>query len=62
MGLGGGKIRDGDSSVGRTSDCKARRSTDAGSSPRCGKRFTSQSQLPEQTYGVHTTPVCNRVP
>ena len=37
------------SSVGRASDWKARRNTDAGSSPRCGKGFFSQSQLPVKT-------------
>ena len=34
---------DGDSSFGRASDSKARRNTDAGSSPRCGKGFFSFS-------------------
>ena len=41
-------FRGGDSLVGRAADCKARRSTDAGSSPRCSKGFFSQSQF----YGV----------
>ena len=39
----------GDSSVGRASDWKSRRNTDAGSSPRCGKGFFSQCQLSVQT-------------
>ena len=38
-----------DNSVSRESDWKARYNTDAGSSPRCGKRFTSQSQFLVQT-------------
>ena len=38
-----------DSSAGRATDWKARRSTDAVSSPRCGKEFFSQNQLPVQT-------------
>ena len=41
----------------------ARRNTDAGSSPRCGKRFfLSQSQFPVQTLsGVRTAPVCSHM-
>ena len=38
-----------DSSVGRASDWKARRNTDAGLSPQSSKGFFSQSQLPVQT-------------
>ena len=38
-----------DSSAGRGSDWKARCYTDAGSSPQCGKRFFSKSQLSLQT-------------
>ena len=48
----------GNSSVGRASDWKARRSTDAGSSPRWGQRFFSQSQLPVQTLTVPVQPPC----
>ena len=50
--------RGGNSSVGRASDWKARSSTDAESSPRCGKGFFSQSRL---SCGVHTAPACNRM-
>ena len=41
--------RNGDSSVDRASDRRARRNIDAGSNPRCGKRFFSQIQLPVLT-------------
>ena len=41
--------RGGDSSDGTASHSKARRNTDAGSSPSCGKRVFSQGQLPMQT-------------
>ena len=37
------------SSAGRASDWKARRNTDEGSNPRCGKGFVSHSQLSVQT-------------
>ena len=43
----------GNSSVGRASDYKARRNTDAGSSLRFGNGFfSSESQLPMQTVAV----------
>ena len=41
--------RDGNSSVGRASDRKARRNTDMGSTAQCDKGFFSQSQVPVQT-------------
>ena len=51
-----------ESSVGKASDWKARRNADAGSSPRCGKGFFSQGQLPVQTvWRVRTAPSCNRM-
>ena len=46
--------KDGDSSVGRAFDWNVRHDTDAGSSPRCGKGFFSQSQLPVQTLYLST--------
>ena len=52
----------GNSSVGRPSDWKAKRNTDAGSIPRYGKGFFSQSQLPVQTVlRCPYSPVCNRM-
>ena len=46
----------GGSSVGGASDRKVRRNTDAGSSPRGGKGFVSQSQLSVQTLAVSVQP------
>ena len=43
----------GNSSVDWASDWKARRNTDMGSSPRCGKGFLSWSQLPVWTLSQH---------
>ena len=55
------------SSVDGASDWKSRSSTQAGSSPRCGKGFFSQNHLPMQTLllcprtaaFVHATTACN---
>ena len=54
-----GRESDRDRSIGRVSDWKARRNTDAGSIPRCGKRLVfPQSQLPVQTLTVSLQPPC----
>ena len=59
---GGCIVWSGDSLFSKASDWKARRNTDAGSSPRCGKRFFSQSQLSVQTlWQCPYSPVCNRM-
>ena len=43
------------SSIGRTSDGKARRSTDAGSSPRCGYGFSARINFQcRLSHGVRT--------
>ena len=42
--------------MGTASDGKARRNSDAGSSPKYGKGFFFQSQF--SMYGVRTVPVC----
>ena len=56
-------LRGRDSSVCRESNWKARRNTDVGLSPRCGKGFySSPCQLSVGlSYGVHTAPICNRM-
>ena len=43
--------------VGLASDRKARRNTDAGSIPTCGKGFFSQAS--GRSYGARTVPVCS---
>ena len=56
--------RGGGSSVGRTSDWKARPNTDTGSSPRRGKGFFVSPRVSFQcslSYGVRTVLVCNRM-
>ena len=46
--------------MGRESDRKARRNTDAGSSPHSGM-FLPVSYQCRPSYGVRTAPVCNRM-
>ena len=43
---------------GRESDCKAMSNTDAGSSPRCGKGFYSQSTSSADSLTVPVQPPC----
>ena len=47
--------------MGTASDGKARRNSDAGSSPKYGKGFFFQSQLSCSMHGVHTVLVCNHM-
>ena len=55
-------IRGGNGSAGRASDGKAKRNTDAGSSPKCSKGFFSQSASSADSLMMSVQhPVCNHI-